>query len=297
MRQKGFAPIIILLVLVGIGLLAYFGFFYKPSTQPSPQSTSYVIPTSPASATPDPTANWSVHTDTVLGIEYKLPPKLGLLDMSGKEIPGDTGIQYCAVYVGNTSFIIKPLYAGVGPCGGGVFSIGAVSKDYSAGREGGYGDLTGYIPKNGKYYPRFINSQSQTALPANLVRETTNSIGFKYLRVTGQNAMQDRGGELMDIPIPGTPGKGFIGALINLSSNQEFAGFNIQMEVGSPKDEQIFDQILSTFKFLNNEESTVDSLDTCLPKNEAGASICYDQKTQQECLDLSTECRWAKAIF
>lgn len=34
MKEKGFAPIIILLVLVGIGLLTYFGLFYKSSTQP-----------------------------------------------------------------------------------------------------------------------------------------------------------------------------------------------------------------------------------------------------------------------
>lgn len=39
MRQKGFAPIIILLVLVGIGLLAYFGYFYKPPETVFPLSS------------------------------------------------------------------------------------------------------------------------------------------------------------------------------------------------------------------------------------------------------------------
>lgn len=59
MKQRGFAPILMILVLLGAGVLAYFGFIYKPtgnqSQTPSPTSTT----TQPASSTTsDPTANW-----------------------------------------------------------------------------------------------------------------------------------------------------------------------------------------------------------------------------------------------
>jgi hypothetical protein len=82
-REKGFTPIIILLVLVGIGFLAYFGYFYKSSTQPSPEATSSSIsmdtpsPLTPtASTTPDPTANWKTYTDPGDSYTYKYPSGL-----------------------------------------------------------------------------------------------------------------------------------------------------------------------------------------------------------------------------
>lgn len=47
MREKGFIPILILLVIVGISLFVYFGVFYKSSPKPSPQ-VSNPLPSSPA---------------------------------------------------------------------------------------------------------------------------------------------------------------------------------------------------------------------------------------------------------
>lgn len=56
MKQKGFAPILILLVLAGVGLLAYFGVFYKPPSQTMPQAISSASP----SSMPSPSSNkWS----------------------------------------------------------------------------------------------------------------------------------------------------------------------------------------------------------------------------------------------
>lgn len=70
MRQKGFAPIFILLILLGVGLLAYFGYLYNPSTQPTPEPTSSSTPTTITSATPDPTANWITKTYSTYQIKY-----------------------------------------------------------------------------------------------------------------------------------------------------------------------------------------------------------------------------------
>lgn len=74
MREKGFAPIIILLVLVGVALLAYFGYFYKPSVQPppqpAPQETTSPIPSTTSLETPDPTANWKTYTSSTYSVKY-----------------------------------------------------------------------------------------------------------------------------------------------------------------------------------------------------------------------------------
>lgn len=213
--------------------------------QESPPSTIALKSTNTSSI---PT-NWKSYTDSVLGISYKLPPKLALLDKSGKEVPAERGTQYCAIYVGSLSFFsIQKVFAGTGACGGGTFEIGTVSKDYVAGREGGFGDFTGYIKQNGLYFLRFIDTVSKTSLAQGVAVEQTNSFGISYLRITGKNQLYDRGGEMMDGPTYGTPGKGFLGAIINIA-NTKYAGFNIQMEIKNHTDELIFDQILSTIRF------------------------------------------------
>lgn len=67
MRNKGFAPIIIL-VLITLAVVGYIGYKYLQSTnQPFNQSTS---PSPSPTPTPDPTANWKTYTDK--GKEYSL---------------------------------------------------------------------------------------------------------------------------------------------------------------------------------------------------------------------------------
>lgn len=65
MKRKGFAPIIIL-VLIGLGLLAYFGFFYKSPSNPLSQITNSIAP----STTPDATANWKTYSSKDFSLKY-----------------------------------------------------------------------------------------------------------------------------------------------------------------------------------------------------------------------------------
>jgi len=214
-----------------------------PTSEPESTFPMYTEPS------PDPTVNWKTYKVNELGIEFKLPKQLGMLENSGKEMAGDTGTQFCMSFVGSLSFsIVKDVYAGAGPCGGGVFSLGTVSKDYSAGREGGFGDLSGYIKDGVNYSARFVNG-GKFLLPPYLISESKNINGVTILRVVGESKMSDLIG--MEMPTLGTPGKGYIGALINTSSNDKYSGFNVSMEIKTDKDEIIFDQILSTFKFTN----------------------------------------------
>ena len=213
-----------------------------PTSEPESTFPMYTEPNSPI-------ADWKTYKVNELGIEFKLPKQLGMLENSGKEMAGDTGTQFCMSFVGSLSFsIVKDVYAGAGPCGGGVFSLGTVSKDYSAGREGGFGDLSGYIKDGVNYSARFVNG-GKFLLPSYLISESKNINGVTILRVVGESKMSDLIG--MEMPTLGTPGKGYIGALINTSSNDKYSGFNVSVEIKSQQDEEIFDQILSTFKFTN----------------------------------------------
>jgi hypothetical protein len=79
MKQKGFAPIIIL-VLIALAVVGYFG--YK-NYWPKPQTL--VINSPVPSATTDPTANWKTISNTFLGINIKYPQNL-LSDQSDPQI-------------------------------------------------------------------------------------------------------------------------------------------------------------------------------------------------------------------
>ncbi len=192
------------------------------------------------------TSTWKTHTSNILGVEFKLPSDFTLESTSGVETPGDTGSQYCMMFTKTRAFkLIPKAHAGVGPCGGGVINLGTVSTNYTAGRGGGFGDFTGYAKNGSLFYPRFINTPITTALPQEIVREVTNTHGVTYLKIKGENIQTEMG----EMGRHGTPGGGNVGALFN-KQNTKYAGFNMQMEVASSTDEAIFDQILSTFKFL-----------------------------------------------
>ncbi len=193
-------------------------------------------------------ADW-VRTDSaVLGITFSLPPYYALADMSGRESDGDSGKQYCMVFLRTASLRIVPkAYAGAGPCSG-DFAVGSVTPDYSAGRGGGFGDMTGYVKKNGSYYYRFLDSVSDQPLPASVVREVTNENGVTYLLVKGSDTEYDVGGTTETRPMMGTPGTGYIGALVNLAGGR-YKGFGIQMKIGKSGDTETFERILSTLAY------------------------------------------------
>lgn len=239
--------LVIMFLLTLAGLLIYQQWQIQTLLKTKPTKTSEETP----ALSTDPTANWKTYTDEVLGIEYKLPQRFGLLEASGKEIPGDTGSQYCLIFMGAQSFrFVRRVYAGSGPCAGGDLVIGATTKDYGAGREGGFGDLQGYVSENNAYSARFVND-GRFALSADVASEITNKNGVTYLKVIGKNTLQNSAGEQMNVPVLGTPGEGNLGALINIT-NEKYTGFNIQMKKISADDEILFDQILSTFKFKGN---------------------------------------------
>lgn len=236
----------LLFLILGI-LIGAFGFwgYQNYLVKKAPVSIESSLTPTP---TVDLTADWKTYTDDVLGIIYKLPSNFALSNENDEESPGETGTQYCLIYQKSLShFSVKQVHAGAAPCMGGVFRIGSTSKNYAAGRSGAFGDLQGYRKNNDTYSAIFVGDR-EFALQPDLVSEKTNQNGFMYLKITGKNSYQDYGGDRVYIPIFGTPGEGYFGALVNIT-NPKYHGFNIQMKIDSKKDEKLFDQILSTFKF------------------------------------------------
>jgi hypothetical protein len=115
--QKGFAPILIFLILAGVVILVYFGIFYKSSAQPSPQPTSSDTPTPTAFATPDLTAGWVTKTYSIYQVKY--PTDLAINEREGSIISiskwGPTQIEGTELFDGfSVTFQPKEL-PGVSP--------------------------------------------------------------------------------------------------------------------------------------------------------------------------------------
>ena len=104
MRQKGFTPIIILLLIVAVlGAAGYFAysrgytnsFLPKPSPIITPRPLLTPLPTPKPTSTPDPTANWKTYTNTTYKYSLKYP--------SDWEVQGEGGEDPTQAFAPNFS--------------------------------------------------------------------------------------------------------------------------------------------------------------------------------------------------
>src|SRR3972149_4307660 len=191
--------------------------------------------------TTDPAANWETYTVRTVGLEFKLPN--GLKENSPFEEmvrPGDTGKYLCATFNASTMF---------SACTPNSFGIGTTSPNFTAGRGGVFLDFLGFRVKDGKYYAKFL-SNTESEIPKELVKEINNSQGVKILRIVGRDQTGEAG------PILGSLGEGYVGALLNISNHPDFTGLAVIMKLGNVTTIDLFDQILSTFKFTGTPAST-----------------------------------------
>lgn len=86
MRQKGFIPIIILLVVVVLGVVGYFAFTKGYLSVNLPKPSASVIPSAlpNTSTTSDPTENWKTYSDDLHGITFKYPLSWTLTEKEGQ---------------------------------------------------------------------------------------------------------------------------------------------------------------------------------------------------------------------
>jgi len=252
-----------------------------PIPSPSPTASAEAL------AKEDPIVDWQTYNLKELGISFKYPRNLQPMDYpNGIEVSGNKGKQICLSFIPFETGLnlVKSVLAGVGACSG-TFVIGSTSSDYEEGREGGFGDYHGYRRDGDKYYAIFVGGTESPIDPTD-VREITNANGIKMLLITGANSLQfsERGSE----PKPGNPGEGYLGALVN-RSRTSYSGFNIQMKLTPTLTKELFDQILSTFKFTESDNSSY----TCPENGWQNCMPILSEESQKACSDEAMD--WYKS--
>ncbi|MDO8460808.1 MAG: hypothetical protein Q7S38_00015 [bacterium] len=231
--------------VIAIGVGGYIlGTKQNPVIFPSPGETgNKPLPSTMPNST-DETANWKTYTLTKVDIQFKLPPEI---TKEGEYVENlltaDKGTNICFQLREKASLRIIPLAfaGGVGACGDSRSSllIGGTSVDFEAGRGGTFTDHQGYKIENGKFYGKFPGNKTFEIL-SDVVEEVKNPNGMAIIKVKGKK--YEEGGPLPFIY------EGEIGALIN-TKGPLYPGLAVKMKLTTELNEQLFDQILSTFRF------------------------------------------------
>ncbi len=250
---------LIILQIVTLGLVIYMGYQFiqinnKVNSDPVTESSSSQSPPSPTISTSNVKNNWTTYELEQFNLQFQLPNNFALNDYpKGKEIYGETGSKYCLTFSSNSTswFITKPVYAGGIGCGNDLFTIAATSADFSAGREGMFEDNISYISNDNKFLINFPNDQ-QFEIKFDRITQIVNSNKIEILKIIGKDEVStDPDAGRPTYRSPGTPSEGYIGAMINNQSQDNYLGLTIEMKLDTQHNESLFDEILSTFKSLN----------------------------------------------
>lgn len=245
---------IIVFSLVGAFLLfgAFYAGYWYGVQQSKPEAPKPAIPTPTQALIPtptstlDPTVDWKTFTIKTMGLEFKIPSELSKMgNLEENILSGEKGNLLCVTFSKKNSFLIQSVFAAVGFCDVNTFALGTTSVDFEAGRMAGFSDLQGFEVIQGKYYAKLLGKKFE--IPKELINEVTNPNGIKILKIIGRNSTT---GEWQG-PIAGTPGDGWIGALVNIDNNPKYLGITVQMKLENNLTQKLFDQILSSFKFLD----------------------------------------------
>jgi len=235
--SRGIIGILIFAVLLLTTSTAYLAWqniqLQKQISQlPTEQDVSTPTPTR------DSTAGWETYKNTEFGFQFDHPLN-GSFSLVKNQ--GETGIQICIQHSDNSSGLIKTVLAGGGACSDDTFAIGLLSSDFIAGRSADFSDNLGYLLQGGKmlYVPYY---KDPFELPTNLITLTTNQKGVQVLKVLGETIQENS-----PFPTRGTPGQGYVGAIIN-TGNSNYPSISLIANL-EKVDEKTFDQILSTFEF------------------------------------------------
>lgn len=256
-------PKIILAAVLGFAFLAgaaYTGYWYGtestklkfqssklPSatqTQPAPNPKPTTLPTPTIE---DETKNWATFESEKYGFGFKYP---NTLQVEEKTHAGEKGYAYCLDFKKAISVKIpwiSEAHASVAGCQFEDFGMGGISIDFEAGRSGGFTDTRGYRKGQGRVFFKFAGEQfgKEYEIPQELVKRIyTNPNQVEVVIVEGKTHGDS------PFPVMGTPGDGWLGALIN-TKHPTLTGLAIAYsKTTSLLPEEEFYQILSTFKFL-----------------------------------------------
>lgn len=219
---------LVVILLGSTGLFAFQNYQLKQQMDGTNPSTTPIV-------NDNNTEGSNTHRLENLKISIDLPKNLYSGEFTEKVIDGDTGKLVCGTFGQDQDN---------GLCNIDVFGIGSVTSDFSSGRGGAFTDYQGYAKTNNKYYPKFLGKAGSSELPTKFViEEFTNPYGLEILLVNGGESEGPIGG-----PQPGTPGEGYVGALVNIPENKTYPGFAVQLKLSESHDLELFKKIISTIK-------------------------------------------------
>jgi hypothetical protein len=167
-------------------------------------------------------------------------------------------------------------------CGFEKFGFFSISSDYGVGRGVGFGDFQGFFKKEGKYFGKITTKEFE--IPTELVQEITNSNGVQMIKVIGKTD------EVYgDFP---TPGEGWLGAIIN-THDEIYPGLTVTMELTNGLNEEIFDQILSTFKFIEEKQNDEEKITQLFNQKITNVSPPTAPNIEWKITDVEIEGEWA----
>lgn len=180
---------------------------------------------------------WQSYKLPTLGIEIRLPEKLSeKYNWNEQVIPtSEKGTIFCFSNKESESAI----------CTGEIFFAGGTSTDFSEGRGETFTDLQGFRKENGKIYIKSAGGNS-FELSNTTYREIGNDNDLEIIKILGENIIS----EGIESPKAGTPGEGYLGAIIN-TKNSKYPGLSIQLKLNEEVSELEFDQILNSLKTIN----------------------------------------------
>jgi hypothetical protein len=181
---------------------------------------------------PDNPNNWKVYQLKNLGLEIKLPDKLSNQgEWKEFKIKNEKGTITC--FSNKTPSSI---------CEGKVLTIGSSSSNYKNGKNIMFTELQGFNTEN-EIYSVKISQNNLISLKNLKVKEFPNVNGLKILKIIGTS--------INDTPTPGTPGEGYLGAIVN-TNNSKYPGLSIQYSIEeSDLTEYEFDQIINSIEPIN----------------------------------------------
>ena len=253
--QKSSKMLTVLLVIITIlslclsSYLAYQNYQLKEDISQiqlsGGQLETQVTPTTNPKTTQNPTVNWEVYTIDMFNVSLVLPPGISASQMEKTVSPGEVGSIICWTISDSQTGLITQVLAS-GQCGSNRFGITTMSKDFAAGRMANFTDTLGYKVEGETIY--YIGVEGKTTpLSDELAELNTNQHDVEILKIIGATDHDEEMGT--NFPTGGTPGEGVLGAII-MTGDDSYPAISIEMDIDGNLNEMIFDQVLSSIKFI-----------------------------------------------
>lgn len=184
---------------------------------------------------PDNPRDWKAYKLNTLGLELKLPEKLSKnKNWQENETYSDGGPNIC--FSDNEP---NPT------CYGEVLTIVGSSTKSKKDTDVSFLKLQGFV-KNEAGYAVYVSPNTLIPLKNIKIREYQNENGLKILKILGEDKISNN----KSAPVVGTPGKGYLGAIV-ITNNPNYPALAIIYSLESDLNEYEFDQIMESIKPIN----------------------------------------------